>query len=201
MRSKLMTLVFSFLTLVTIAQEKKSEEKSKWKENFFTGGTISLGFYTNNFLVGGSPMFGYSPTEFIDAGVVVNYNYSSYRDYNNVIRNRLHQTIFGGGGFVKIYPVRFLFLQAQLEQNSIKQKLIDPSGFISSDKVSAGSTLIGGGYTTGRWGRAGTSFYYLSVLFDVSRNLYSPYTDEYGRSIPIFRAGMQIPLFQGKSAR
>lgn len=185
----------------SMAQENKKDAKNNWKENIFTGGTISLGFYTNNFLVGGSPMFGYSVTDFIDAGLVLNYNYSSYRDYNNILRNRLRQTIYGGGGFVKIYPVRFLFLQAQIEQNSIKQKLISPTGYISSDKVSASSTLVGGGYTTGRWGRAGTSFYYLSILFDVSRNLYSPYTDEYGRSIPIFRAGMQIPLFQGKSAK
>lgn len=200
MKRNFLAALFLLFAFVSLAQENKKESKTNWKENFFTGGTISLGFYTNNFLAGGSPMFGYSVTDFIDAGLVLNYNYSSYRDYNNILRNRLRQTIYGGGGFIKVYPVRFLFLQAQLEQNSIRQKLISPSGYISTDKVSSSSTLVGGGYTTGRWGRAGTSFYYLSILFDVSRNLYSPYTDEYGRSIPIFRAGMQIPLFQGKSA-
>ncbi|MBS1760941.1 MAG: hypothetical protein JST23_12530 [Bacteroidetes bacterium] len=179
--------------------DKKDEEKKGFnKENLFTGGTVSLAFYNNTFLIGASPVFGYSLTNWMDAGLVVNYNYSSYRDYNGVLNAKLRQYVYGGGGFVKLYPVRFLFAQAQVEHNYITQKYRPPSGSpIEKYKSDAGSVLVGGGYTTGRYGRRGNPFYYLSILFDVSGNKNSPYTDGLGRSIPIINGGLQIPLFQG----
>ena len=61
--------------------------------------------------------------------------------------------------------------------------------------------LIGGGYTSGRQGLGGNPFFYLAVLFDVGGDINSPYTDSYGRTIPIVRGGLQIPLFQGNSLR
>ena len=194
-------LLVSFLSVSVFAQKEKEEEETKKgfnKENLFTGGTVSLGFYNNTFLIGASPIFGYSLTNWLDAGVVVNYNYSSYRDYNGLLNAKLRQNVFGGGGFVKIYPVRFLFAQAQVEHNFISQKYIPPSRTpVDKAKADAGSFLIGGGYTQGRMGRGGGPFYYLSVLFDVSNNVNSPYTDGYGRTIPIINGGLQIPLFQG----
>jgi hypothetical protein len=96
-----------------------------------------------------------------------------------------------------------LFAQAQLEHNFIKQKYISPGGgaTINYPNFDVGSFLVGGGYTTGREGRGGEPFFYLAVLFDVSGNQNSPYTDNLGRTIPIVRGGLQIPLFQGKQAR
>lgn len=179
------------------AQEEEEKEKIPFKENLFTGGSVTLSFFNNTFLIGGSPVLGYSLSNWADAGIVVNYNYSSYRDYNYVFNDKLKQYVYGGGAFVKLYPVRFLFAQVQYENNFIKQKYIPNNGATQTDKVEAGSFLVGGGYTTGRYGRGGGPFYYLSVLFDVSENLNSPYTDAYGRSIPIIRGGIQIPLFQG----
>ena len=197
-------LIFSVLILLfsgsfLFGQEKEEEEKQKtsFKENLFTGGSVSLAFYNNTFLIGASPVFGYSLTNWLDAGVVVNYNYTSYRDVS-LFNDRLRQKVYGGGGFVKLYPVRFLFAQAQFEHNFIRQKYIPPNGGTTSTaKDDASSFLIGGGYTTGRWGRGGEMFYYLAILFDVSGNTNSPYTDAYGRTIPIIRGGIQIPLFQG----
>lgn len=179
------------------AQEEEKEERT-FKENLFTGGSVSLAFYNNTFLIGASPVFGYSITNWADAGVVVNYNYTSYRDVNT-FNDRLHQTQYGGGVFTKLYPVRFLFAQAQLEFNTIKQKYIPPGGgtVTKYPGVNANSFLVGGGYTTGREGRGGDPFYYLAVLFDVSGDINSPYTDGHGRAIPIIRAGLQVPLFQG----
>ena len=143
-------------------------------------------------------MFGYSVTNWLDAGIVVNYNHTSYRDYNNIINSKLRQNVYGGGAFIKLYPIRFLFAQAQLEHNYIRQKYIQPGGTpVENAKADAGSFLIGGGYTTGRFGRGGGPFYYLAVLFDVSKSLNSPYTDALGRAIPIIRGGIQIPLFHG----
>ncbi|MBL0132548.1 MAG: hypothetical protein IPP79_00340 [Chitinophagaceae bacterium] len=57
--------------------------------------------------------------------------------------------------------------------------------------------LVGGGYASGRAPQGNSPFFYMSVLWDVSDNKTSPYKDAYGRSIPIIRAGFNIPLFQG----
>ena len=207
MKKTLLLFVIVSFTLQLAAQKEKpaqkteegksEEEKVPFKENLFTGGSISLAFYNNTFLIGGSPVFGYSITNWADVGIVVNYNYTSYRDYNFVFNDKLRQSVYGGGGFVKFYPVRFLFAQAQVEHNYIKQKLIRNTGTTQTYKVDAGSVLVGGGYTSGRDGRGGQVFYYLSVLFDVSNSVNSPYTDAYGRTIPIIRGGIQVPLFQG----
>ena len=178
-------------------REKEEEEKGFKMENLFTGGSVSLAFYNNTFLVGASPVFGYSITKWADAGIVVNYYYTSYRDYNFVFNDKVRQKVYGGGTFIKFYPVRFLFAQAQFEHNFINQKYIPNFGTTQTYKTDANSFLVGGGYTTGRYGPGGDMFYYLAVLFDISGNVYSPYTDAHGRSIPIIRGGIQIPLFQG----
>ena len=204
----LLLFVVVNLTIQLAAQKEKKParttedvqsdgEKVPFKENLFTGGTISLAFYNNTFLVGGSPVFGCSVTNWIDLGIVVNYNYTSYRDYNFVFNDKVRQSVYGGGVFTKIYPIRFLFVQAQVEHNFIRQKFIPNVGTPQTIKNDATSYLIGGGYTTGRSGRGGQPFYYLAVLFDISNDVNSPYTDAYGRTIPIIRGGLQVPLFQG----
>jgi hypothetical protein len=197
----LLLFATSFIVAQKKEKEKDEKEETSFKENLFTGGSVSLAFYNNTFLIGASPVFGYSLTNWLDAGVVINYNYTSYRDVD-VFNDRLRQKVYGGGGFVKLYPVRFLFAQAQLEHNFIRQKYIPPNnGVIQTAKDDASSLLVGGGYTTGRWGRGGEMFYYLAILFDVSGNTNSPYTDAYGRTIPIIRGGIQIPLFQGGGSK
>jgi hypothetical protein len=204
----LSVLMLTFTTSFIFAQgpprqsgDDEKKEKTPFKENLFTGGSISLAFYNNTFLIGGSPVLGYSITNWADAGIVVNYNYTSYRDYNFVFNDKLRQTVYGGGGFVKLYPVRFLFAQAQFEHNFIKQKFVPNIGVSQTIRYDANSFLVGGGYTTGRQGKGGQPFFYLAVLFDISGNDNSPYTDAYGRTIPIIRGGLQVPLFQGGGGR
>ncbi|HYC39472.1 MAG TPA: hypothetical protein VEB63_03215 [Chitinophagaceae bacterium] len=202
---KKLLLVPALLLLLSAAaqdEENKEEEKKGFKkENLFTGGSISLAFYNNTFLIGASPVFGYSVTKWIDAGIVVNYNYTSYRDYNFVFNDKLRQTLYGGGTFVKIYPVRFLFAQGQAEYNFIRQKFIPNVGSPQTYRVEASSLLVGGGYTTGRYGPGGSPFFYVSILVDVGNSANSPYKDANGRVIPIIRGGIQIPLFQGDKRR
>jgi hypothetical protein len=200
-----LSTMFSLMVFSGILAQKGEEEEEKGgfkKENLFTGGSISLSFFNNTFLIGASPVFGYSLTNWADLGVVINYSYGSNRDYNNVLNDKLKQYVYGGGAFVKLYPVKFLFAQAQIEQNHFKEKYIRAvDGYTETAKGKAGSFLVGGGYCSGRQGKGGQPFYYLSVLFDVSGNFSSPYTDSYGRAIPIVRGGFQIPLFQGGGKR
>jgi hypothetical protein len=203
-------IVFALLAVVFFAQlaaaqagdeEETGSGSGFKKEKLFSGGSIALSFFNNTFLVGASPVLGYSLTHWADAGLVANINYSSTRDYGGVFNAKLRQTIYGGGAFVRLFPVQFLFAQAQVEHNFINTKYLPPnnnSGLITQkNSTSVNSVLVGAGYTQGRQ-MGGSSFFYLSVLFDVSGNKNSPYTDNYGRSIPIIRAGFHVPLFQGR---
>jgi hypothetical protein len=199
MIKKGMLIICFFFTAMAVSAQDEEEKKGFKKENLFTGGSISLAFYNNTFLIGASPVFGYSLAKWVDLGLVFNYNYTAYRDVSYAgADDKLHQSVYGGGSFLRLYPVRFLFAQAQFEYNFLHSKYIPSGGGPSSvEKFEANSFLIGGGYTTSRYPGSGQPFFYLAILFDVGGSTYSPYTDAYGRTIPIFRAGVQVPLFQG----
>ena len=195
-------VLFSIFFFTVQAQDKGDlAARGFQKENLFTGGSISLSFFYNTFLIGGSPVIGYRFGRFADGGVVVNYLYTSIRDYQGVLNNKARQNLYGGGGFLRLYPLNFIFGQAQLEYNYINQKLIRPGGITESNTINGRSFLVGGGYTSGRSPYQNGPFYYLSVLWDIAGDPNSPYTDNYGRSVPVIRAGLSLPLFQGRSGR
>lgn len=197
----ILCILFLSLCFYCSAQEEAEEKKGFKAENLFTGGSVSVSFFNSSFLIGGNPVFGYNLTRWADVGLVGNYQYTSFRDYNQ-FDDRLRQTIMGGGVFARLFPVKFLFVQGQAERNWIKLKYIPPpnSGQISRvNWIADNSILVGGGYSTGRDPNNKSVFGYLAVLFDVSGSTNSPYTDGAGRAIPIIRAGIQIPLFQPKN--
>lgn len=211
MKKLLLSVVLLSAVLMAGAQakEKKEEEKSKGfkKENLFTGGSVTLAFYSGGTTLGASPVFGYRLANWIDAGVVVNYTYDSRRDYP-YINDKIRQSVYGGGAFTRIYPVNFLFAQAQFEHNFTTVKYI-PAGLGSSDKykVDANSLLVGAGYAQGREPGSNT-FFYVAILFDVLKNRNSPYVSEVSgngttsiRVNPIYRAGVNIGLFEGRNSR
>lgn len=202
-RSLILLFFATILVNVAIAQDEEDEESKGFnKENLFTGGSLSLSFYNNGWLIGANPVFGYSLTNWADLGIVINYTYSSTRDYF-VVDDKFRQSMYGGGVFARLFPVRFLFAQAQIENNWIRQKSIFPqsSGYPNStETVSVSSILVGGGYSTGRDPDFKSAYGYLAVLFDVSKSI-TPYTDNMGRALPIIRAGIHIPLFQGKETQ
>ena len=200
----LSVILLSITTSVLLAQDKDQPEEKKGfkKENLFTGGSISLGFGSaygsSSFSAGASPIFGYSITKWLDAGITINYNYQSSKNvyYDG---DKTRQTEYGAGTFVKIYPIHFLFAQAQLEHNFATQKYNPGGGGLwSTQNFQTNSLLVGGGYA-GRSPYGKEIFFYLAVLFDVSGNPFTPYTNSRGDAIPIIRGGIQIPLFQGKN--
>ena len=205
MKNVLMILMLSCFAITAANAQDEVEEVSRGfkKENLFTGGSISLGFSNNSFQVGASPVFGYSIAPWVDAGVAVNWNYASFRDiYISGSNDKIRKSTYGGGAFARLFPVNFLFAHAQIEHNFITQKYLPANGGTSSSsKVDATSLLLGAGYATGRYANSGQPFFYLSVLFDVMNNEFSPYTNSGGDIIPIIRAGFQIPLFQGNARR
>ena len=177
------------------AEEKKGGFK---KENLFVGGDITLGFGNSYTALGASPYFGYSLNKYVDVAVSFNFNYTSQRDFV-VYGDKVRQTVYGPGAFVRVYPLRFLFAQAQFEHNFLKVKYLpaDNSGYPpSTDHIDANSLLVGAGWAGGR-SEDNKSFYYISISWDLLRNSNSPYVDGLGRAIPIIRAGYNIALFQG----
>lgn len=202
MKRTLLALLLSASVSVLWAQKDSTgEERGFKKENLFVGGSISLGFGSNYFQVGGNPMFGYSLNRFADAGLVVNYIHTAYRDYSQYVE-RLRQNLYGGGAFVRVYPVRFLFAHGQIEHNFISLKALPYNGG-AAEKYNEGATslLVGPGYTTGRMPGGGGAYGYLSVMWDLLNDENSPYVDNVGRKVPVIRGGFIVPLFQGKGGR
>ena len=198
---KLITVVFFFYNLCCFAQREDSVELRGFDAtNLFTGGSVSFGLgfssYNKSFLAGINPHFGYTFAKWIDAAFVINFQYYSARGIYN---DKYRSTTYGPGIFTRIYPVRFLFIQAQPEYNFIKQKYIPVSGTSLKDNLRVTSLLLGAGYTSSRSDK--NSFTYLSILFDVLKNPYSPYVDGYGRIIPVIRAGINIGLNRKRNSR
>ncbi|MFL5810207.1 MAG: hypothetical protein ACJ749_11845 [Flavisolibacter sp.] len=202
MKKSLLFVALLVSSLLYAQQREETEKKGFKKENLFTGGSISLSFFNNSFLIGANPVFGYSLTKWADFGIVGNYTYTAYHDYYTV-EDKLHQSVYGGGVFTRLFPVRFLFAQAQIEHNWIHSKYIDAPGGLNgtSYTLDGNSLLVGAGYTTGRDPDAKNPYGYLAILFDVLKESYSPYRDVYNRAIPIIRAGFNVPLFQGGRSR
>ena len=199
---KLVVILFAFASYHAFAQsgeEKKEEKKGGFKKDkLFTGGSATLGFSSYSTVLGITPQLGYSLTNWADAGITFNLNYTSQRDYQNY-GDKLRQTVYGPGAFVRLFPVNFLFASAQYEYNMIHVKYTPAdNGFpVPAYNVNASSLLLGAGYAGGRY-RGSNTYYFLSVSWDVLGDKNSPYIDGLGRSSPIIRAGYNIGLFQGR---
>ncbi len=193
------------VSIHSAAQSNKQKTKDKGgfqKERLFTGGSATAGFSSYSTALGITPQFGYSITNWADAGITFNLNYTSQRDYYD-IGDKLRQTVYGPGAFIRLFPVNFLFASAQYEFNFIHLKYLPTPGSGQESSVAntnASSLLLGLGYAGGRY-RGSNTYYFLSVSWDVLENPNSPYVDGYGRSFPVIRAGYNIGLFQGSYNR
>lgn len=199
-----LVLVSGFFMAKAQDEERSDGERKGGfkKENLFVGGDVTLGFGNSYTALGASPYFGYSINKYLDVAASFNYIYTSQRDIL-VYGDKARQTQYGPGAFVRIYPVKFLFAQAQYEHNFIKVKYLpaNNSGYMPfTDRLDANSLLLGVGYAGGRE-EDNKSFYYFSISWDVIRNPNSPYVDGLGRAVPIIRAGYNIALFQGTRHR
>ena len=208
-RISCLLLALCFIAVTVNAQdEEEAPSKGFKKENLFTGGSITLSFFNGQTVLGANPVFGYKLADWVDAGIAFNFLYNGARDYLQ-FNDKIRQTVLGPGVFTRLYPVRFLFVQGQLEENfsTLKYKPVANGSYAAyTDKQNATSLLLGGGFAQGRE-PGSTTFFYISLLFDVLKNENSPYVnvnvDENtgNRRItmaPIIRAGVNIGLFQGR---
>ena len=160
-------IVFLLLPLFFQAKAQDNYNSPEVKQKgfdpskLFTGGSANVGFSSGSTSLGITPQIGYSLTPWLDAGINFNLNYISQRDY--VSTNKLRQTTFGPGAFVRLFPVNFLFATAQYEYNIIKQKYITNNFPTQKSSVDANSLLLGAGYAGGRE-KGGNTYYYLSIM-------------------------------------
>ncbi len=163
------------------------------KEHVFIGGNLGLGLGSYSFNAGISPEIGYSFAQWLDAGVLINLNYTSIRAdpyYNNNIRQRSFN--YGTGVFARVYPLPFLFFQAGPEYNWINYNYKDMNGGLTqSFKTEALSFLAGVGYGQRIVGR---SSFRIAIMIDLLNNPQSPYRDNNGTVFPVVKTGFDIYL-------
>ncbi len=182
-------------------QENLPPQNGFKKENLYTGGSLALGFGSYSFNVGGTPEIGYSLTPWLDAGIAVNLNYTSVRAdpyYNNNTRQRRFN--YGGGPYVRVYPLNQFFIQGQFEHNWIDYTLTDMgSGLGSKYGTQSNSFLAGIGYAQRIIGQ---SNFYTVIMMDLLTDPSSPYRDVYSNvALPVFRAGFNFYINTGKGRR
>lgn len=194
MKKSFLILILSSFSIITFSQKQDEEIKGFKRENIFLGGSIGLnaGGWNNTFFIGANPQIGYSIANFLDAGIVTNLNFFSL-NYNQAGFDYKQSSFnYGAGIFMKLYPVNQFHLQAQYEHNWISSNVTQrQTGLKQKFNDKAPSLLLGAGY--GRRIIGETSFF-TTILFDVSKNLNSPYIDSYGDAIPVIRTGVTFYL-------
>ena len=169
MKKRLVSIaLLLMLTATSFAQEETIDEKEPFfkKENLFTGGTLNLGFGNNSTSLGASPYFGYSLNKFVDLAGSIGINYFTQRDYI-VLDDKLRQTIFTPGAFVRLFPIKFFFAQLHYEKNLINYHYIPALGSaLTDDKQSyeADCWLGGFGISNGKNFDYQKSYYYFSIF-------------------------------------
>ena len=175
-------MCISFFSTCLFAQA--DEEKGGWKnDHLFMGSGINLGF-SNGFIIGLNPEIGYSLNKLIDAGMATNITYITQR--SQFINSSIRYLAIGGGPFVRIWPLRSIFIGAQYEYNKISISQKDNGVITDKASATASSLLIGAGYGTRNIGQ---SQFYTSILIDAMNDENSPYRDSFGRVLPVFRTG------------
>ncbi len=191
------TIILSVSLALQLPAQDADGEKGFNKRKLFTGGSVDVGFSSQYTRLGIAPHFGYSLNEYVDVAASMKVSYTSQRDVN-LLDDRLRQMTYAPGAFVRVFPLRFLFVQAQYEHNFLTQTYKYPEQFNlpnEKDKLDINSLLVGGGLATSRQ-KGNNTYFYFSVMFDVAKTRISPYRDELNRTIPIVNAGVNIALFQ-----
>jgi len=126
-------------------------------------GGIGVGFGANQISFGISPQVSYIFKKIVEPGVAIRYEYTNDK---RVIPNAVWNT-FGSSLFVRLYPIRSLFVivEGELINTGFKQ------GGFKSGRANYGNLLLGGGYVMGV-GRG--AFVIVSLKVNVFRNAFYP---------------------------
>ena len=186
------TLVKSFLLFCAIfilagnqfasAQDTIPEEPEKHRsplmDRLFFGGSLGLQFGSATY-IDVSPMIGYKLTEKFHIGTGFTYIYYKYKDsYYNY---SYETSIYGGRVFGRYYILENLFAHTEIEMLNMEVPAYDIStGYYDYVRDNITSVMVGGGYAQSL---GGTAALYIMVLWNLTEEQYSPYSN------PIFRIG------------
>ncbi|MBT9483717.1 hypothetical protein [Sediminibacterium sp.] len=157
----------------------------------FIGTSLNLGLSNRFFNLGLNPEVGYSLNNWLDIGVAMNLNYysQSATGFNTIKYKNIN---FGGGAFLRVWPISFLHLQIQPEYNWISSSQTDVNtGQTFKYKLQAPSMLAGIGYGTRE---IGNRFSHFTIMIDLNQAINSPYRDQFGDPQPVFRGGFGMYL-------
>jgi hypothetical protein len=194
MKKGLWILVLSLCCITELfAQIEEPEKPVGFDHNrVFVGTSLNLGLSNRFFNIGINPEIGYSLNNFVDIGVAMNLNYfsqsaSSFDPYKYKNFN------FGGGAFLRVWPISFLHLQIQPEYNWISSSQTDAvTGQSYKLRLQAPSMLAGIGYGSRE---IGSRFSHFTILIDLNQAVNSPYRNGIaGDQQPIFRGGFGVYL-------
>jgi hypothetical protein len=185
---------YIFLTLLLISVSSVRAQSQFNKEQMFLGTGLNLGYF-NGFIIGLNPELGYSFNDYVDAGVTINFNYISQFDPNFPITYQ--QIVYGGGPFLRIWPMDRFFLGGQYEYNTIGFSEKN-NGIINSVTFNASSLLVGVGFGSRL---IGNSQFYTSIMIDVMGDRKSPYVDQFNRQLPVFRTGFNFYFGRNSASR
>lgn len=189
MKKIIFSLFVSTLFVLSLSAQDGDEEKGGWKkDHLFIGTSLNLGF-SNGFIIGLNPEIGYSINKVIDAGIATNFTYITQR--SQMSNSALRYLAIGGGPFIRIWPVRSIFISGQYEYNKIT--ISEKTNGVITDKASANasSILVGAGYGSRMIGQ---SQFFTSIMIDALNDVNSPYRDSFGRVLPVFRTGFILYL-------
>lgn len=167
----------------SFSQTASSPQKPKvpFKDRIFVGGNFGLTFGTvTNIEI--APQVGYLLKPNWSAGLGIRYSY--YQD--NYYVPPYKTNIYGGLLFSRYVIYKGLFLEGDFEANNFDVYEVDPYGNYRTHRQWVPSFLMGGGYSQSM---GGNSAFFISVLYDVLQNRYSPY---YG--VPVIRVGFGFGL-------
>jgi len=175
-RKCLLLILLSSVGLVALAQDEEQPTKGFDKNKLFFGGTFGASFGSYTF-VNVSPQVGYMFNKYFAAGTGINFIYSSTKYDYYVPPFKDEYGVAGLSIFGRLYPVRFLLVQAQPELNytwgkrkfsdgNIEDQKLDPK-FVPSLLVGAGAAIPLGGN-----GRSAMTVMY---QYDVIQDPRSPY--------------------------
>lgn len=145
------------------------------KSKLFFGGNFGLSFSSDQTLINIGPQVGYRLNRYFAVGTGVNFIYSSQK-YYDIYGNYAFRDNLGYAGlnvFGRVYPIDFLFLQAQPELNYSwgKEKYANGSPAYSLPGKFVPSLLLGGGVAI----PAGRGAFVIMGEYDVVQDPRSPY--------------------------
>lgn len=194
MKTKKLITLLVFVIIAVIANAQTSGDGELQRENRFfdrvvIGGGLGLQFGTVTFIEI-SPLIGYRLTEKLETGIGLTYKYYRYKDfyYDQTTNDRfdLKSNIYGASVYTRYHILQGVFLHAEYEKLRYNYDDVYVSaGQLIKDPTHANvdGLFLGGGY---RQRISANSYFYISALWDIIQDPFSPYNN------PILRMGVLL---------